>query len=488
MSLRDAKFEDHWRHVFSKSYPTKFSEIAYKNLYCLADGKITFSAGISAIVGGNGVGKSTLVASIAQLLANDPDQPQNEYWLRLQGSSIEGRAFRGGAEIPLKVEDSGSGTRVRMGNDFGGEYRILEPAVIASAVLSQIYNDQNFGDLLEPLTPLSLNKDELKIASHLVHKNYSAIDIYEISDYGGLDAFPYFVATSAGVTYGSEHMGRGELAVLLTYWTLRDMSPQSVLILEEPETHVSPMSQDSLMNIVAKFSDERAMWVIVTTQSPTVIRRIPREHLHLLVRSDGRTLYSPNPSKLEVSILLGGGVAYTGLLLVEDEGGKRLLTEILEKFEPDLLRQFSVIIAGSDSSITTILRAMPESAHWLTIFGAYDGDARERIDGTRHNWPFGFLPGAEAPEVALIDMANETAGIAKELATDLETTEERVAAALAHAAGADHHDYFGRLANFLNLEAPRIYRSFVRLWLNVEANAVAARTFVEEIRAAAKGK
>ncbi len=178
---------------------------------------------------------------------------------------------------------------------------------------------------------MQLNEVELEIACYLVGKNYTAIEIFEISDYGEMDRFPYFRVTADGITYGSEEMGRGELSLLLTYWVLHDLPRESILILEEPETHVSPRSQDSLMNIVAKLADERAIWVLVTTHSPTVIRHIPRTHLKVLVRDQGRTKVVENATIVQIGELLGGGVAYQGLILVEDVTAQDFLSLFSKK-------------------------------------------------------------------------------------------------------------------------------------------------------------
>src|SRR5580700_4081419 len=93
MSLRHSKFDDHWRHVFLRTYPTRFTAVSVGNLKVLADSTINFSAGINAIVGGNGVGKSTVVAAITQLLAGDPNSIESGYRSKLQGSTITGTAF-----------------------------------------------------------------------------------------------------------------------------------------------------------------------------------------------------------------------------------------------------------------------------------------------------------------------------------------------------------------------------------------------------------
>ena len=307
MSLRDAKFRDHWRHIFERQFPTRFTEIEFKQLYCLANGTVQFSGGITAIVGGNGVGKSTLVAAIVQLLSPEPNSIDPAYLQRLSGSQITGRAVNGDHQFHLHVADDTDGKRVILGDTFDGEYKALDPSALASECLRQIHTDPNFRDLLEPVTALELNSQELAIASYLVGKIYTDIKIYEISDYKDFDRFPYFRVSSANVSYASENMGRGELSLLLTYWTLKDMPKGSILILEEPETHVSPRSQDSLMNVVAKFCDEKGMWTIITTHSPTVINRLPREHIRLLTRNEGPAFCAGEVGKLQIALLLGGG-------------------------------------------------------------------------------------------------------------------------------------------------------------------------------------
>jgi len=69
MSVRAAKFNDYWRKVFLRQYPCQYLSLRYSGLRPLCDSEITFSPGITAIVGGNGVGKSTLMHAIADVLA-----------------------------------------------------------------------------------------------------------------------------------------------------------------------------------------------------------------------------------------------------------------------------------------------------------------------------------------------------------------------------------------------------------------------------------
>ena len=311
MNLRQARFDDHWRRVFAREYPTRFARISPRDLLCLADSPIEFSAGISAVIGSNGVGKSTLVAGVAELLGNGSEVAPG-HRDRLKGSVLEGILFQEGTELKMVVGDDLETTRKSTGAEFGGQYRWLDPSYLGNLCLNQIHHDQNFADLLEPITALQLNTEELELVSYLVNRTYNDLAIYEIADYAGFDAFPYFRASSNGASYGSEGMGRGELSLLLTYWTLKNTARNSILILEEPETHVSPGSQDCLMNMLAKFSDEMGIWCIIATHSPTIIRRIPREHVKLITRDQRKSSVISNPKHVEIATHRGVRKSFGG--------------------------------------------------------------------------------------------------------------------------------------------------------------------------------
>ena len=236
------------------------------------------------------------------------------------------------------------------------------------------------------------------------------------------------------------------------------------------------------MNIVAKFCDETGLWVLITTHSPTVIRRIPQEHLKLIVRGNGPAALLKDATNADIALILGGGVAFRGALLVEDEGAKGFVLGILEEDAPDLLRQFEIVVADSASGITRALAGMPPTQSWLTLIGAYDGDMRTEIDGRDFRWPFMFLPGEGAPEELMKEMVEGTPNITELLATELHKPEEQVTLAVNLTAGVDHHDCIRTLATALNVDVAMVRRSLVRIWLTVTSNSDQARAFIHELR------
>ena len=423
-----------------------------------------------------------MLAAIADILANGEGEDDSNHRVRLKGSRLAGTVEYEGANLSLGLQDGASGAREVTGTHFSGEYQWLDPSSLAGRYISQIGVDKNFADLLEAVTPQHLDAEELAIANYLVGKSYSDVSIYEIVDYAGFERFPYFKTTAAGVTYGSDGMGRGELSLLLVYWTLRDLPRDSILVLEEPETHVSPKSQDCLMNIVAKFSLEKGIWAIVTTHSPTIIRRIPPEHVRLLARGTGVADVHENVSKTDIALLLGGGVRLSGAFLVEDQAAKDFLTALLDEKAPALLKQYEIVSADSEARITAILKNMPNTGDWLTLVGVYDGDMRAGVTGQDFNWPFRFLPGTAAPEELIVALVRAATDSADSLAAELHKTSAQVTVALDHAIGFDPHDFFTELAKALNVHISAIRAASTRIWLHNTENAAAVVIFIAELQ------
>lgn len=489
LSLREAKIDFIWKALYRRNYRTALTRIAYQSLSCLEDDEVEISASITAIVGLNGIGKSTLLAAVAELLCRGSQQIAAGHNLRLSGSSAQATILRDGSPIQISVSEI-DGERKFAGEVGPEEFGWIDPS-LGTRIVHAIDDDIGFQSVLESLTPIRLDADELAAIAYLTKKSYSACEIYEVSDYGPFDRFPYFRVACADQTYGSERMGQGELSLLLIYWKLRDLPNDSVLILEEPETHVSPHSQNCLMNLLAKFSVEKGIWTVIATQSPTVIRRIPLKHVRLFSQVNGRTRLISAATLDQVSNILGGGVAYRGALLVEDVSAKEFLRNILDELDPSFLMRFEIISVGSESAITAALKSMPRTGSWCTLVGLYDGDQSERltnVDGDRlraeAKWPFLFLPGTCDPDQLLRDSLTDS-NARERLAELLAKPGEVVHLAAAHTMGCDYHDFVVEFSRFVGLDATVVRRAMTRLWLSTEQNCNLAKTVLSSLHAAA---
>jgi predicted ATPase len=482
MTIRFAKGEDYWRKTFERPYSTRYESLAFENLRCVGQGAIAFTRGITAIVGGNGVGKSTLISAVAEVLQDAGAVLSTEGQARVVGSRLTGRLVEGDAEKTIGIEQDAGGVRLRSGDELNAEASWLEPAYLAYKTRAQVIGDENFDDLLESLSPIELAGEELGLAAYITGKEYTSCSIFEIEEYGGFERFPYFRVAANGQAYDTKSMGQGELALLVTLWMVRDLTDNSILVLEEPETHVSPRSQSALMTFIASQCAKKGLWVIVTTHSPVVIKRIPRTNVRLLVRDGGQISIVDNPHRHQVASILGGAFGYEAVLLVEDNAGKYFALALLEELDADLARQFEIVPCGSDGQVIAATKSFPRTRRWLSVIGALDGDQRDKEIGETV-WPVTFLPGNRAPE-ALLKECLDVANGSEEFAALIQKTGPDVAAARQSAAGMDIHDWLITVGRGLGLSQEEMIRRLATLWLRGEGTRAEALGFVENLRAA----
>lgn len=472
--------DDHWRKALSRRYELEYVSLAFSGVRCLHDDQIRFSPGVTAIVGSNGVGKSTLAHAIIDVLSGDEGVvalQENEG--RLHGVSLKAVVRDKSGLLDVVLEASSAGRKAT--GDIGDHgFTWIDPSTMALQCQNQLLGDEAFREVLEGVGQRELTKSELDSASYVVGKQYESCTVSEIRDYGPFEAWPYFSVKWNGVTYGSEDMGRGELALLIALWALASVPKNSVLILEEPETHVSARSQSALADLLGWACAIRGLWIVITTHSPIMLKRLPKEHIRLLVPDGPKSRLIHAPHLHEIAALVGGGVAYKSLLLVEDACAQSFLHELLDLYDPDLRRQCQTVAMGGEARISTILETLPRAAGWMQVVGCYDGDMRDRVDRQSLKWPIAFLPGGESPELLL--RSHVISHSALRLADELRIGERAVTVALRAAEGKDPHDWRTVLSGELNRHPDEVTRAMVRMW--VSANDGAAREVVAQLQQA----
>lgn len=480
LNLRRARFDDHWKKTFSRVYPARLEVLKFRNLLCLTDGEIEIPSGICAVVGGNGVGKSALLAAVSELLADPEVSLGVGHKSRLRSSELDGTATDPKGKKELAIREEANGARAFTGEKFEAEFYWLEPSYLVNIIHKQVNEDQNFTDLLEPLSAYTLNLDELEILRYLLGKKIDSCEIYEVAEYGGLDPFPYFIANSGGKNYGSERMGYGELSLMLILWKLRTINKNSVLVLEEPETHVSPRSQRALMDILAKSCNEKGISIVLTTHSPAIISKIPIENIILISKNGNGTTASIGPSKSQVNELLGQSTQKRALILVEDRAALQFTVALLREINLELFSQVEVVNAVSNGRIDTVITTLPKSqTGWLNIIGLYDGDQRGTPPPQDRNWPHIYLPGSLSPEISVKNLLFSRADGIDLLAIELNKLKNNVDIALETVDGMDVHDWYTQLPELLGCDHQTLMSALVRIWLL--DNKDSAETFNTEL-------
>jgi predicted ATPase len=467
--MKTARAKDHWRRVYNNIYNSSFDTLEFVHLLGIGDGIIKFDGGISAICGSNGVGKSTLLDAIQCAMKVDKIEGSLASKRRLRGSTLRaGLTHRGHPLSITTVTDDEATAKADQSHEI--ELAFIDSSW-ASSDLVRVFNDTaDLEEIIRANDFAELSLQEIDMLSFMNAKTYDRVRVAEIDGDLGEGVYPYFEVSTGGQSYGSESMGLGELSLHLIFWSVRRLKRNSILLLEEPEAHLSPKSQSALMDVLAKYSEEKKLWIILTTHSAGIVSKIPSEHVRLLYRSGNTVTVISDPSRSQLNSIVGMKKQYSGLLIVEDRAARVFAKTWLSKIAPEILQEFDVVDANSNSVVMNILKIFP-SIKWLKLIGLLDGDQRDQA--VEASWPCTFLPGNLCPEQDL--RAAAEADVAK-MASRLSRTPADLAFIFSQLEGKDHHDWFEELHKNLDISYDALMWTLVSHWYESGDNSILSGT------------
>lgn len=450
--MRTARVKDYWNTVYKRDYKNCILEVNLNGLNNLS--KIDFIKGITIICGLNGAGKSTIISAIKDLIGIK----LTEHDLRkLNNHKVIGSAIIN--NIKVDCSNQQSDRLIDKGLDINNVYYIDCEASLDTQ--SKIIKQSNLEELLEQYEEYVLNDSELEDISFLVGKNYKSCSIRELAIDESDDVYPYFVVNVDGAIYDTTSMGVGEHFLLFSFWVINSIGKDATLIIEEPETYISILSQQNYANYLGRQMGNKGISVILTTHSPYILGNISNENIRIVSRlGNNVSIITPDDSMPADSIL---GISHKskGTFFVEDRVAADLLTVILADKAPYLLRQYTIDIAGSESAISDRLKFHKSDKIKYNFIGVYDGDMRNRISqiAEKLNWDYCFLPGNQAIENMFRDYLRIPNNIEK-ICEFLRIDKNRFIAILATIEGLECHEWFERLRTQLSLEGRFLVYAF----------------------------
>lgn len=473
--MRAATASDWWRRVYSRPYRCALKRLQFTDVVGLGSGEIAFDGGITALCGGNGVGKSTMLDAILGSVGPDGS---------LQKIALATRFQR--AELTAQVEASCHSRDIhttfnpftRRNEEAPIPIEKLTPAAESQRYVTFLHGITNFSELLEGYSPKRLSEEELEIRKYVVGREYEFCDVFELEDHPGFENIPYFVVSSGSEVYGAEGMGLGELALHITLWQLEQASNDSVVLLEEPENHVSPRSQIALLDVIAQMSVEKGLWVIMSTHSSHILTNVPLTHVRLLYRAGKQVAINSRPTASQLNQVLGTRGITRGMLVAEDSVAVEMARSALIFASPELLHQLEFHVGGSTGHIDGVLKYHPKMAAFRAV-GLFDGD--QRAVAAAHGTPAVFLPGEVAPDRLLRDAA--VSNVAS-LAERLGRSRDDLTFVVGELQGVDHHDWLVELARRLALPYEVVLRAVLHVWVFSPEGKMAAVEFARDVVAA----
>lgn len=485
------------RWVQGNGWPHRLEWIQISNLRGWTGQKIGLPYPIMAVVGENGVGKSTVLQCAAAIYkSKPPNQPgkkrekkkpnyASDYFPETTWDTIKDAVirfqFRQGINNPAKTSEVRKPGKRWRGNPTRPERQVvyvdlsrIQP-IISRVGYSRLANAQ-----LKEKSSISFDDTRLKRFSGIMGRNYQTAKM-SYTNFDENRAVP--VLGQSGHTYSGFHQGAGEtvLAELIQV----EIPKNSIVLIDEVESSLHPRLQRRLIRDLAELCRLQELQIILTTHSPFVLDELPLEARVQIVQS-----YSNNRESRSIIYGITPEFAMSKMddvvqhecdLYVEDRLAERMLIEILAAHcgNKDSVLRCKAIPYGA-ASVGQSLGIMAVQKRWQRKTFIYlDGD-QEPCAGCY------LLPGNDAPERVVFEAlcAKNWPNVAERVGRDYSKVADACLQAMSLS---DHHDWISSAANSLSLGGNTLWQALCAAWATGCLDPAEAKKITQPIEDALNG-
>lgn len=420
--------------------------------------RVEFRFPIVAIVGENGVGKSTILQAAASSYQAPPGEQtfypsdffpatawENFAAVQIRYSVREGDTRREHSVRRTAVTWRGNpDRRVRPVRYL--DLRRTQP--IAARVGYSRLAKSNIREASSEL----FDEIRLKRFSTVIGKQFDSAK-YALTTVDQRRKVP--VVSHGGRDYSAFHQGAGENAV--ADLVALEMPRNGLVLIDEIETSLHPRAQRRLIRDLAEVCRTQEVQIIVTTHSPYILDELPAEARVLVFNSaGGKQIVSGVTSDFALTKMDEENHPEVEVY-VEDHEAKILLEEILYKHRSELFDRVSIVPFGAAS----VGKALGQ----MVVGNRFPRPTLVILDGDQDQAPGCLLlPGGDAPErVVLTDL--QSAGwphIAERLNRSYATLADSAVEAMTLP---DHHDWVHHMADRLRIGSYELWRAMASAWV-----------------------
>lgn len=455
LSAEMRRLQNKW--MTGSSWPKRLEWIEITGIRGWTGQRIDFQFPITALVGENGSGKSTVLqaaAAVYKSLRKDryasdfyPDTPYE----RITAATIRFSYRQGTQSQSSTVRKPTNRWRGNPGRpERQVEYvdlRRIQPVGARVGYAKLLKSGVTEGEFK------AFDSTRLARLSNIVGKQYIGAGISVTN--AGVDK-PIPVLAIQGLRYSGFHQGAGEIAA--AELLAADYPQYGIILIDEIETSLHPRAQRRLMRDLARIAREQELQIILTTHSPYILDEIPSEaRIYLMDGVGGKT----------VVVGVSPEFAMTRMdeeqhpecdVYVEDNRAAILLAEILVASDRELLTRSKIIPYGA-ASVGTALGIMASQSRFPRPSLVF-------LDGDQAPAPGCIiLPGEDAPERVVFG-GLQTIGwpaVAGRIGRGPSETIDALNSAMAMS---NHHNWVKSAADRLILGGDILWQAMAAEWAN----------------------
>jgi predicted ATPase len=411
-----------------------------------------------AVVGENGVGKSTVIQAAASVYSTEgsgKDRFASDFFPDTTWDQVRA------AEIRYSIkqgEDWQSGSvRKPTGRWRGNPERPKRSVTyIDLSRVQPIPYRVGYSKLANPALTESGSKDfdsrRLGRFSSILGRPYS---VARMATAGGDANRKVPVVRQNTNSYSGFHQGAGETTVVELLGA--DLPKYGLVLIDEVESSLHPRAQRRLIRDLAERCRELELQIVLTTHSPYVLEELPEKARAHIFESEGtrQVVYGVSP---EFAMSKMDDIPHPECdLYVEDDRAGVLLTEILTRHEPSLVQRCRVTPSGAASVVQTLGLMISQ--------GRFHAPACAFLDGDKSPAPgCAVLPGGDAPERVVFEGLQEMnwRGLDTRVARSFPDVVDACNSAMTLG---NHHDWTKQAAVRLTLGGDVLWQAMCSAWV-----------------------
>lgn len=456
MPLSDEMRKLRKRWQTQTGWPRRLSWLELHGLRGWSGDRIQFDFPLTAVVGQNGSGKSTILQAAACVYQGDARRttkfPQEFFpdtaWDSIGDVDIK-FGYRQAGDNPsgsLRHRKRWLGHRQRPLREVRYvDLRRIQP-VSARVGYAKIAKTKHKEDSATPF-----DEAQVKRLSAVMAKPYQSAKM-ALSDVDPRRAIP--VLTKDNTPFSGFHQGSGETTVMELLQ--RDMPKYGIVLIDEIESSLHPRVQRNLVRDLAEICREKELQIIMSTHSPYILEELPMEARIQIMETGGMKTVVRGVSPQFAMSNMDDQIYPEIELFVEDLRAQAMLAELLAKHGSEVFVRSTIIPFGS-ASVGLALGQMLAA-------GRYPRPAVVFLDGDSNAGPgVSLLPGGDAPEQVVFKALKQRqwGSLWVRVSREISWVADACARAMTQD---DHHHWVGAAATELRCSGDTLWQAMCAEW------------------------